>query len=77
MHNILSLDSAKDKGLMTSKVVEYFETRAYFLARAQYCIAPRTAEKISMAELFDTVAGSETGALIASNILLPNEDEDT
>lgn len=77
MHNILSLESAKEKGLVTSLFVEYLESRAYFLARGQYCIAPRTAERVSMAELFDTVAGSETGALIASNLLLPNEDDTT
>jgi len=28
-----------------------------------------------MPELFDTVAGAETGALIASNLLLPNTDK--
>ena len=71
-HSILSLDSAKDQGLVTSLVVEYMESRAYFLARGQYCIKERSAERIAVPELFDTVAGSETGALIAANLLLPN-----
>ena len=31
-HNILSLDSAKDKGYITSAFVEYIEKRAYHVA---------------------------------------------
>jgi hypothetical protein len=71
------LDSAKGNGLITSKVVEYFETRAYFLARGQYCIPERSSEKIAIPELIDVIAGSETGALIAANLLLPNTDATT
>jgi len=48
------------------------EKRAYFLARGQYCIKPRDSEKVAMPEIFDTIAGSESGALIASNLLIPN-----
>jgi hypothetical protein len=71
------LDSAKDKGLVTSLVVEYMESRAYFLARGQYCIAERKIERIAIPELVETIAGSETGALIASNLLIPNLNKKT
>jgi hypothetical protein len=47
------------------------ESRAYFLARGQYCIE-RDSERIAIPELFDTIAGSETGAIIASNLLIRN-----
>jgi len=47
------------------------EKRAYHLSRAQYCIPARTSENIGIAELVDTVAGSETGALLAAALLLP------
>jgi len=72
LHTILSLDSAKDQGLVTSLTVEYMETRAYFLARGQYCIKARAVEKIAIPEIVDTIAGSETGALVASNLLIPS-----
>jgi len=51
------------------------ENRAYFLARGQYCIKPRDVEKIAIPEITDTIAGSETGALIASNLLIPASPE--
>lgn len=66
------MDSAKEQGLVTSRVVEYFESRAYFLARGQYCIKARASEKIAIPEIVDVVAGSETGALIASTLLMPH-----
>ena len=34
----------------------------------------RESEKIAMPELFDMIAGSETGAIIASSLLLKNDD---
>jgi hypothetical protein len=65
------LESAKGFGLVTSQIVDYIESRAYWLARGQYCI-PETAEKkVPASQLFDTIAGSETGALIGANLLLP------
>lgn len=76
-HALLSLESAKGFGLVTSTIVDYIERRAYVLARGQYCIPETTEEKVPASSLFDTIAGSETGALIAANLLLPEcLDED-
>tara|TARA_B110000285_G_scaffold76179_1_gene87762 strand:- start:1336 stop:1635 length:300 start_codon:yes stop_codon:yes gene_type:complete len=69
-HSILNFDSAKELGLVSSLVAEYAESRAYFLARSQYCYPKSSEEKLPLPYLFDTVAGSETGALIAANMLL-------
>ena len=37
----------------------------------------RDSQKIAMHELFDMMAGVETGAIIASSLLVPNDDPDT
>jgi hypothetical protein len=45
------------------------ETVAFDLATVGKCkFEPREANKISMVELFDMIAGSETGAIIATTI---------
>ena len=69
-HSILNFDSAKELGLVTSLVAEYAESRAYSLARSEYCYPKNKEEKLPLPLLFDTVAGSETGALIGANLLL-------
>jgi len=71
-YNILSLDAAKYKGIMTATMVSYMEQYAYTTARSHGYIEERTSGRISMPELFDMVAGSETGAIIATTIVLPN-----
>jgi len=75
--NILSLDSAKYKGYMTANFVNYMETRAYLTAQRDKCLPDRKSEKVAMPELFDMIAGSETGAIIASSLVIPNDDPDT
>jgi len=55
---------------VTSLVAEYAESRAYSLARSEYCYPTNLEEKLPLPYLFDTVAGSETGALIGANLLL-------
>jgi len=65
------LESAKGFGLVTSHVVDYIERRAYYLARGRYCIPETAEEKVPASSLFDTIAGSESGALIGANLLLP------
>jgi len=62
-------------GLVTSLVLEYMEKRAYHLSNAQYCIPDRKVESIAISELVETVAGSETGAILASALLLPGTTE--
>lgn len=76
-YNILSLDGASYKGIMTAQFVDYFEDRAYMTATRRRCIAPRASQKVSVVELFDMVAGSETGAIIASSLIIKNENATT
>ncbi|CDW84799.1 patatin [Stylonychia lemnae] len=72
--NILSLDGGGIRGLITAKVVDYMETYAYEYAVVEYCIEERSSKKISMAELFDLVAGTSTGSLLATALVIPNDD---
>lgn len=75
-YNILSLDAAKYAGIMTADFVGYMEKRAYSIAREDgrgFCYPENDEERIPMHELFDMVAGSETGAIIAATIAQPKE----
>lgn len=73
----MSLDSARYKGLMTTKMLEYMEMKSYQTAIRDGCLPERESGKIAMHELFDMIAGSETGAIIASTLLLKNDDPET
>ena len=75
-YNILSLDSAQYKGLITANFVAHMEDVAYELAMEGQCLpAERKSKKISMVELFDMIAGSETGSIVATTIALKNVEE--
>ena len=51
------------------------EKEAYSYAREQFAGFPeRSTEKISMAEIFDLVAGTSTGSLLATALVIPNND---
>ena len=71
---ILSLDSATFSGLLTAEFVSFMEKKSYLIARQLLCIEKRKNKRIAMHELFDMIAGSETGAIIASSLVVPNED---
>jgi hypothetical protein len=75
-YNILVLEAANSMGFMTSEFVNFLEKVAYYAAHDLYCIN-RPTEKIAMPELFDLIAGSETGAIIAATLVIPNEDPKT
>ena len=53
------------------------ESKAYSLAMQGKCeLNARTSKKISMVELFDMIAGSETGSILATTISLANDQYD-
>ena len=74
-YNILSLDAAKYKGYMTANFISYMEQKAYQIAQRDLCFPDRDEGRIAMHELFDFIAGSETGGIIASTLVIPNDDE--
>jgi patatin-like phospholipase/acyl hydrolase len=57
---------------MTSEFISFLELLAYYSARDNYCIPERESGRIAMPELFDLISGSETGAIIASSLNIPN-----
>jgi len=73
-YNILSFESAKYKAYITAYVVDFMEQYAYNTAVVEYCMPARTSKKIAMPELFDMFAGSETGAILATSLVIPNTD---
>ena len=71
--NILSLDGGGIRGLITATVVKYMEEEGYRYARSNCNIPPRSTHKVSMAEIFDLVAGTSTGSLLATALVIPND----
>ena len=57
---------------MTARFVSYMEHYAYVAATRDLCFPKRESAKIAMPELFDMLAGSETGAIIASSLVIQN-----
>ena len=74
-YNILSLDSSGTSGYVTASLLDYMERTAYYTAKSQFCIEKRKSERISMVELYDVIAGSETGALIAGSLALKDKSQ--
>jgi predicted acylesterase/phospholipase RssA len=72
--NILSLDGGGIRGLITATVVKYMEEYSYNYSVSQYCLPERAIKKVSMSELYDMVAGTSTGSLLATAIVFPNPD---
>lgn len=50
------------------------EIKAYNEARNKFCIPERKNGRVSMTELFDMIAGSETGAIIGAALNIKDEN---
>ena len=62
---------------MQAGLVSFLEQKAYDVAVRDECIEPRDIDRISMTELFDMISGSETGAIIATSLVIPQDDDPT
>lgn len=69
--NILSIDGALYKAPMSAGLISFMEQKAYDIAVRDSCIESREIHRISMTELFDMISGSETGAIIATSLVIP------
>jgi hypothetical protein len=69
------LEAAGPNAIMTSRFIEFLENLAYFEAKKLVCIDDRPSKKIAMPELFDMIAGSDTGAIIGATISIENTDK--
>lgn len=77
-YNVLSIGSRHYYGLLTARFIDYMEMKAYLIAKSNNCYlteAEIANEKIAMTELFDYIAGSDTGAIIAGTMLIKNDDQ--
>ena len=73
--NILSLDGGGIRGLFTATVVEYMEYYAYNYSVATYCypqVEEGVKKRVPLFKLFDMVAGTSTGSLLATMVALPD-----
>ena len=81
-YNILSLMGGAEKAYMMSGLIDNFEKEAYQIVQLDQCkingqAVERDSQKIAMHEIFDMIAGVETGAIIASSLLVPNDDDES
>jgi len=72
----LSLDAGSYNGIITARTVSLIEQKAYTYMNHMYCIK-RPSNKVAMHEMFDMITGSGTGAIIASSLVVPNDDPAT
>lgn len=58
---------------MTAEFIDFLELIAYYSARDNHCLPERDSGRIAMPELFDMISGSESGAIIAASLMIPND----
>ena len=79
-YNVLSIGSRHYYGLLTARFIDYMEMKAFLIADQNKCAgltkAEKDNEKIAMTELFDYIAGSDSGAIIAGSLLMQNDKEE-
>ena len=67
--NILSLSQAGQYGYITARFISYLEQKSYYIAKDYGCDIPDYGdERLAMTEIFDLIAGTDTGAIIAGSI---------
>ena len=76
--NILSLDGGGIRGLITAQVVKYMEQFAYDYSTQNLCYPQDpTNERVSLSKVFDMVAGTSTGSLLATCVVIPDVKDPT
>lgn len=61
---------------MTASFLSYLEQKSYYLAIEHECeipIRPDGQERLAMTELFDLIAGTDTGAIIGGSIAVKSD----
>ena len=54
------------------------EQSSYYIAQDLYCdFEPRDIQRIAMPELYDMISGTDTGAIIAASLIVPNNDPES
>jgi hypothetical protein len=78
-YNILSIDGGGIRGIIPTIVIGYLERECYKYSLDQGYINASTDgnERISMSELFDMVAGTSTGSILATALVTPSQEDRT
>ena len=82
-YNVLSCDGGGIRGILPAKVIEYMEVYAYEYAEKQGLAdkiplyknykTGETKKVVHMSLLFDMMAGTSTGSIIAAGLSYPTE----
>ena len=79
-YNILSLTQASQYGYMTARFISYLEKKSYYIAKDKGCKIPERHDnepRLAMTEIFDMIAGTDTGAIIAGAIAVRKDDKNS
>ena len=67
-YNILSIDGGGMKSLIPAVIIEKMETYAHTYAATKWTGFPSKDKKIHMSELFQLVAGTSSGSIVAAGV---------
>lgn len=67
-YNILSIDGGGMKSMIPAIIIENMETYAHTYAASKWTGFTSTGNKIHMSELFQLVAGTSSGSIVAAGV---------
>jgi hypothetical protein len=74
---VLAIDGGPQVGMVNAQWIDSLEQEAYKIGTEEFCIPANRHHKVSVSELYDYVAGTQTGSLYASMLTLRHKDDVT
>lgn len=75
-YNILSIDGGGMRNIITLKVIDYMEDYGCrYVTQMKYNVTCTAQKKLPIKDIFNMVAGTSTGGVIAAALAVPANDE--
>lgn len=76
-YNILSVDGGGIRGIIPALFIRYMENASYEYAVSKHYIEENQYKKLAMYQLFDMIAGTSTGGILATALAAPSITDKT